>query len=243
MVRIKHKTILGFLVILEILVLSTASAADYKPKDYVWTTQSRNSSESMPCGGFDVGMNVWVEDGDVLFYVSQSGWFDENNTLLKAGRWRLHFETTPFNGSDFRQTLSLDEGCIYIEGGGTKLRLWADVEVPMVFVEIHPNSPKGQEKNKGGMTLSYENWRYEDRLLTKAECQQSSYKWVLPEGTLTRADSVVPYRDQLNFYHQNRSETVFDFTTEREGLQPLKNQIYNPIADRLMGGKTDHIMA
>ena len=237
MVRIKHKTILGFLVILEILVLSTASAADYKPKDYVWTTQSRNSSESMPCGGFDVGMNVWVEDGDVLFYVSQSGWFDENNTLLKAGRWRLHFETTPFNGSDFRQTLSLDEGCIYIEGGGTKLRLWADVEVPMVFVEIPPDSPKGQEKNKGGMTLSYENWRYEDRLLTKAECQQSSYKWVLPEGTLTRADSVVPYRDQLNFYHQNRSETVFDFTTEREGLQPLKNQIYNPIADRLMGGK------
>ena len=89
MVRIKHKTILGFLVIIEILVLSTASAADYKPKDYVWTTQSRNSSESMPCGGFDVGMNVWVEDGDVLFYVSQSGWFDENNTLLKAGRWRI----------------------------------------------------------------------------------------------------------------------------------------------------------
>ena len=92
MVRIKHITILGFLIILEILVLSTASAADYKPKDYVWTTQSQNSSESMPCGGHDIGMNVWVEDGDVLFYVSQSGWFDENNTLLKAGRWRIHFD-------------------------------------------------------------------------------------------------------------------------------------------------------
>ena len=99
MVRIKHITILGFLVILEILVLSTASAADYKPKDYVWTTQSRNSSESMPCGGHDIGMNVWVEDGDVLFYVSQSGWFDENNTLLKAGRWRIHFDDQPAVGT------------------------------------------------------------------------------------------------------------------------------------------------
>ena len=39
-----------------------------------------------------MGMNVWVEGGDLLFYISQSGWFDENNTLLKAGRWRLHFD-------------------------------------------------------------------------------------------------------------------------------------------------------
>ncbi|WP_413588646.1 DUF5703 domain-containing protein, partial [Bacteroides xylanisolvens] len=24
-------------------------------------------------------MNIWVEDGDVMFYVSRSGTFDENN--------------------------------------------------------------------------------------------------------------------------------------------------------------------
>ena len=143
-------------VLLSLLLLCSTwlcHAADYKPKDYVWTTQSRNSSESMPCGGHDIGMNVWVENGDVLFYVQQSGWFDENNTLLKAGRWRIHFDKTPFNGSDFRQTLSLDEGCIYIEGGGTKLRIWVDVEVPLVYVET---SLMGAEKNKGGVTLSYE---------------------------------------------------------------------------------------
>ena len=132
MVRIKHITILGFLVILEILVLSTASAADYKPKDYVWTTQSRNSSESMPCGGHDIGMNVWVEDGDVLFYVSQSGWFDENNTLLKAGRWRIHFDDQPAVGT-FEQRLCLDDGAIYITLGDMKIRLWADVADPVVF--------------------------------------------------------------------------------------------------------------
>jgi len=38
-----------------------------------WTTQSKNSSESMPCGGGDIGMNVWVENDEVLLYISRSG--------------------------------------------------------------------------------------------------------------------------------------------------------------------------
>ena len=94
------------------------TARDYTPRDYVWTTQSRNASESMPCGGHDIGMNVWVEGGDILIYLSQSGWFDENNTLLKAGRIRLHFDGQPLNKSDFEQRLSLDQGAIYVRGGG-----------------------------------------------------------------------------------------------------------------------------
>ena len=72
--------------VLIIALLSACLLAWSQPKDYVWTTPSKNSSESMPCGGCDVGMNVWMEDGDVLFYLSRSGSFDENNTLLKAGR-------------------------------------------------------------------------------------------------------------------------------------------------------------
>jgi hypothetical protein len=34
-------------------------------------TPSRNSSESMPCGGGDIGM-IMVEDGAVMFYVSRT---------------------------------------------------------------------------------------------------------------------------------------------------------------------------
>ena len=37
-----------------------------QPADVVWNSQSRNSSGSMPCGGGDIGMNVWVEDDDVF---------------------------------------------------------------------------------------------------------------------------------------------------------------------------------
>ena len=67
-----------------------------QPANFIWNTPSQNSSESMPCGGGDIGMNVWVEDGDVLFYVSRSGCFDENNTLLKQGRFRLRLHPNPF---------------------------------------------------------------------------------------------------------------------------------------------------
>mgnify|MGYP007103407798 CR=1 FL=1 len=31
------------------------------PYNIVWDTPSRHSGESMPCGGHDIGLNVWVE--------------------------------------------------------------------------------------------------------------------------------------------------------------------------------------
>ena len=226
------------LCILCMLSAFAALRADYVPRDYVWTSPSRNSSESMPCGGHDIGMNVWVErgdgeqrlSGDVLFYIAQSGWFDENNTLLKAGRWRLHFADSPFGGADFEQRLCLDEGCVYIRGGGTELRLWVDVEEPVVFVSIR--SPR-----QGRATLSYESWRYRDRPVTKAECQQCSYKWVIPQDCKTYADSIRAEGDRLTFSHQNRRETVFDFTVDRERMGSVKSQLYNPIGSLLMRGE------
>lgn len=70
--------------------LSAVLCVSAQPADYVWTTPSRDASESMPCGGGDIGMNVWVEDGELLFYVSRSGTFDEHNTLLKQEIGRAH---------------------------------------------------------------------------------------------------------------------------------------------------------
>ena len=205
------------------------NAAGYVPRDVVWTTQSHNSSESMPCGGCDIGLNVWVEGGDLLFYAQQSGWFDENNTLLKAGRWRLRIDGQPFSGSDFRQRLCLDEGAIYISGGGVEVRLWADVESPVVFAAI-------LSQHTRRAVLNYENWRYRDRPVTKAECQQCSYKWLVPASCVTFADSISAADDRLTFSHQNRRETVFDFTVSREQLDAIKDSLYNPIGSLLMQG-------
>jgi len=210
-------------------VYAGKTVADYKPKDYVWTTQSQNSSGSMPCGGHDVGMNVWVENGDILFYVSKSGMLDENNTLLKAGRFRLNIKGQPFSGTDFEQRLCLDDGAIYIKGKGISIRLWADVYQPKVFVEMNAT-------HKADATLSYESWRYKDRSVTKAECQQGSYKWNIPADCTTFADSIKAAKSSIDFWHTNRSYTVFDYTVSREGLDAIKDELYNPIGGKTFGG-------
>lgn len=219
--------------LLSALVLSAMlHAADYVPHDYVWTTQSKNSSESMPCGGHDIGMNVWVENGDLLWYVSQSGWFDANNTLLKAGRWRLHLEGDPFGGSDFRQTLRLDGGYVEVTGGGMQIVIWADVIAPCVYLDI-------RSRQKREVTLSYENWRYQDRPLTKAECQQSSWKWLVPKDCMTQADHIESSAHRLVATHQNTKETIFDFTVAYEHIEALKDSLYNPIGSRRMSVVTE----
>ena len=99
------------LLVISLLVMIGVSALGSGHANVVWNTPSRNSSESMPCGGGDIGMNVWVENGDILFYLSRSGTFDEHNCLLKQGRVRLRLFPNPFSSAvDFRQELKLNDG-------------------------------------------------------------------------------------------------------------------------------------
>ena len=106
-----------------------------QPKPYEWHSPSENASESMPCGGGDVGMNVWVERGDLLFYLTRSGSFDENNTLLKHGRFRISLSP----GLDmryFQQILHLNDGYVEVTDGLISVKIWADVYKPVVHVDV-----------------------------------------------------------------------------------------------------------
>ena len=210
--------------------LNAQSVSDY---NIDWNTQSQNSSESMPCGGGDIGMNVWVENGDILFYFSKSGTFDENNTLLKLGRVRIKFTPNPFDGNDFSQQLKLEEGHIVIEGknGGiiSNIRIWADVFNPVINVDI--------KNNRGLKTeVFYENWRYQDRLLRKNESNQNSYKWAAPKDLVTKKDEIQFDGDRILFFHRNSGRTVFDATVKQQGLEHVKHDIYNPLANLTSGG-------
>ena len=71
----------------------------------VWTSPSKNSGESMPCAGGDIGLNVWVENGELLFYIGRTGCRDENGALLKPGRCRIRLTPNPFDSGSFRQEL------------------------------------------------------------------------------------------------------------------------------------------
>jgi REP element-mobilizing transposase RayT len=185
----------------------------------------------MPCGGGDIGLNVWVENGDILFYISRSGTFDANNTLLKQGRVRLRLTPNPFTeNSNFRQELRLQEGSVEISSVGTKIRLWVDVFKPVIHLEM-------DSRKTVGVTLFYENWRYQDRLLQKGEGQQSSYKWAPPEGTFTGKDSIWTEGDNLLFAHQNPTKTVFDYAVAQQKMDQVKWQMMNPLANLTFGGK------
>lgn len=210
---------------------NNASTRHPLPADYVWDTPSQNSSESMPLGGGDIGLGVWVEDNDILFYLSRSGAFDENNTLLKLGRFRLRL--TPellAESTDFEQRLHLSEGYMTLRSGKTEVLMWVDVFRPIVHIEI--SSPRAVD-----LDASYESWRVTDTPLPKAAAQQCSYKWIIPKQTVTRRDSIRAEKEMLTFFHRNQGPTVFDFTVRQQGLTAYIDSLYDPLSDLTFGGR------
>ena len=215
--------------ILCFFILSLSSAWS-QPEVYEWRTPSRNSSESMPCGGGDVGMNVWVEQGDVLFYLSRSGCFDENNTLLKLGRFRIH-TSKPLNMQSFRQQLVLHDGYCQVTDGQQWIQIWADVYKPVVHVEV------SIEKEKCDVEVSYESWRTHDHELTSRERFQSSYKFAAPKGLTTRRDTIMVGEDAIDFVHHNGDVTIFDATVHQQQMDAVKDKLYNPLKNLTFGGR------
>ncbi|QDK81053.1 hypothetical protein EXU85_21535 [Spirosoma sp. KCTC 42546] len=197
----------------------------------IWTSQSKNSSESMPCGGGDIGLNVWVENGDVLFYLSRSGTFDENNAMLKLGRVRLKLSPNPFNGTDFKQELKLTEGGITISGGNTQVNLWVDVFRSVVHVALQSAKPVS-------ITAAYESWRYEDHVVQGTEFRTNSYKAPQKFDVITRKDAIAFQGNDVLFYHRNRNdiESIFDYTVRLEGMDSVKGKLFNPLINNTFGG-------
>lgn len=198
-----------------------------------WNTQSLNSGESMPCGGGDIGLNVWVENNELLFYISKSGTFDENNTLLKLGRVRVKLSPNPLKGKKFSQELVLKDGNILIKGENDQhnvaIKVWVDVFKPIIHLDVNSN------KNIK-VTATYENWRYQDLALARKENNANSWKWA-PQGDVkTHKDNISFSGNDVLFYHQNKETTVFDAVVKQQGLETVKQELFNPIKNLTFGG-------
>jgi len=203
----------------------------------IWETQSADSSESMPLGGHNLGCNVWVENSQLLLYFQQSGCFDENGSMLKAGRIRISFSGNPFTDG-FRQTLLLRDGRISIEGnspsGTFHADLWAEVHHPAVHIELRSDYPLS-------VTASYESWRTEDRFVDNGsyELFQCKEVWGDPDKPVVfhkdRIEAVAP--DTMLFCHRNLSTDLsFDREMDTQGLKEFKVNLYNPQVNRTTGG-------
>lgn len=219
----------------------------------VWTAPARNSTESnsqaghpyithygnigsagsMPCGGHDVGMNVWVEEGDLFFYFDRSGNFDENNQQLKCGRVRLTLTPNPFApGQPFRQELKLRDGYVEIRAGQPEVRiaLWVDVFSGTIHAEIKSESPVS-------IRVAYENWRLEKREIPLNR-RQPILSFVGHKGKVYTYPDTVEFEDNtVVFFHRNRNDDlVRDKLIVQQKLQPVADRIPDTQRDRTFGG-------
>jgi len=226
------KKLILFLVLITTVVSLSAqqTASNY---DITWNTQSKNASESMPCGGGDIGMNVWVENGELFIYVARSGNFDENNALMKTGRIRVKLSPNPFNGSNFQQQLHLQNGYVTVEGenNGIKaiVKIWVDVFHPVAHIDI-------SSKQIVNVEASYESWRYRDRVVKARENFANSWKWAAPKNNIYKKDVIDFNGNEVLFYHHNSVETIFDATVAQQGMETVKDQLYNPLKQLAFGG-------
>lgn len=230
----KNKIIVICAVFLSVCLFTATAQHKQVDANLVWTSQSDNAAGSMPCGGGDIGLIVWVEKGVLLCYISRSGTFDENNTLLKSGRVRLRLSPNPFDaGSTFKQELVLKEGYVKVTGTKaglkTEVKVWVDVFKPVVHLEVKSNRKTLAE-------AGFESWRNEDRLTKGRENNQNAYKWA-PQGEVkTFKDSIAFKNNEVLFFHRNKAQSVFDVTVKQQGLESRKGELYNPLKDLVFGG-------
>lgn len=210
--------------------------------DVVWEAQSSHSGESMPVGGHDVGLNVWVQDGSLYFYIGKSDALDENNMLAKLGRVKITLEPNPFGaGRKFRQELLLRDGYLRVAGEDDQGKpvtadIWVDVFQPVVHVEINGES-------EFQVTAEYQGWRNEDRAVDGAKTPIGLHE-ILDfrgyQGVVTyHKDTVSYWNDSVCFYHKNdNDDLVMNKTIERLELSNKldKPQWYDPTTDFTFGG-------
>ncbi len=209
----------------------------------VWESQSKNSSESMPLGGGDTGCNVWVENGDLLFYFQRSGSLSENGEYLKMGRVRIKMSPNPLaNSSSFRQELVLRDGFINIDATGpeksgsvkARLRMWVEVNNPVIHVDIHANKPVE-------VTAAYESWRTEDKELRSDANWRERFGCFSLEGypgKVIKTKDVIEHTGKgILFYHRNPKEKLIpEILIKQQGLEASKDSIKDDLKNRTFGG-------
>jgi len=206
----------------------------------VWTTQSRNSGESMPVSGGDIGLNVWVENDDLLVYMGRAGYRDENGALLKPGRVRVKLTPNPLANAEFRQELKLRQGHVLVtakqpNGNASAIKVWVEVARPVVHLDIASDTPVTAE-------ATYESWRFETIELPN---DRSKYD---RRGMCMNFDAypgkIYLYKDEMRadetlvrFHHRvDNSKDCFNFQIKQQELEPIRDQLVNPLENLVWGG-------
>lgn len=198
----------------------------------IWDTPSRNAGESMPVGGYDIGINVWFENGEILLYFGRSDSFDENNTLLKSGRIRVHFfhERIQF----VRQIFRVQQGDVQVElkvdDSPLRVEVWCSQN--QSCFSLHLETEK--EILYG---ISYENWRYE-----RKKIPDDGHRWQCCGLSRTSMeviqypDDMEPFKNGVYFYHKNTDDLIIDKILYQQGLEKYKEKANDCLTNAIFGG-------
>jgi alpha-L-fucosidase 2 len=153
-----------------------------------WNDPGPTSSQSMPIGNGDIGLNVWVEtNGDLFFFIGKTdawgaaaedeknNWIKDGGVLMKLGKVRVSLSPNPLvQGASLHQVLKLRTGEILVkEGDDVQLRVWVDANHPIIRVECKSAKPVT-------VNVSLDNWR------------------------IGKGDTILPGQaNKITWYHQN----------------------------------------
>jgi hypothetical protein len=196
----------------------------------VWDSQSADARGSMPIGGGNIGLNVWVEKDELLIYFgSPDSWSYRGkgfNTQMqtKLGRLRLKFTPVAW-AKEFRQELDLASNSIVLsgkttDGQGIKLRVWIDAMQPVVHIEGQSDRPLEAAvavEYPTGMAMAPHN-----------PCQ--TYGPLVREGRID--GDAIEWWERSPAIDEGREEYIRRFHVEE-----IAELLPNPMANRTMGGR------
>ena len=191
----------------------------------------------MPAGNGDIGLNVWVENGDLLFYIGKSDAWDENSINCKLGRIRVRFSPNPFEkGNPFRQTLVLKNGEVEIVAGRpgsvVTTRVWVDANQPVIRVESQGEQPFIQQ-------VFLETWRNQEHAIkTETSDMFKNLYGPDPYPLVVYPDVVVPGQtNQLLWYHHNckPQNDGYEINLKLQGMENYSAKIPHPLLGRTFG--------
>ena len=173
-----------------------------------WNTAGKDFHDAMPTGNGDIGVSMWIEkDSDLLFYISKTDAYDDNNRLLKIGLVRVNISPNPFTtGAAFVQQLQLKQSAITVQTGSSnnafKLRLWVDANHPVIRLEMTGDK-------KFSSTVQLQNWRRDEHTLADlsfSDPYQDGFDGSKSgETTIQYPDSILAQQNNtITWYHHNK---------------------------------------
>jgi uncharacterized protein DUF5703 len=121
--------------------------------DLIYTQPVTRSEEGMPLGNGRMGTLVWTTPSQIRFQINRAdvyannsysnSFFERHNDYCGGcAYFEIEFSEPAFAGSDFHQRLSIYDGAMTVEGGGTKTELvaWPDQDVIAIQVSAPKNT-------------------------------------------------------------------------------------------------------